>query len=393
MLSPEKYIRKKARKLPIHECWINKDWENDRLANISVARKHTNGNLTIGFYLVDLNCLGIKDANAIFNIHPDEYLEILEKLQQNFDMEKIAYPLAHNIIYSGLEYAKDYGFAPHKEFELAKFILEEDTEDIELMEIDCGGDDGKPLYIRGPHETDIRASQIIAQLEATAGHGNFDYVYGELEDDDIDILMHDPDDDHSWEISEAELQKSKTFQFKIQVEGIIDPPVWRRLTMPSCFTFLDLHHVIQIAFGWENAHLFQFSDKGFASRTIITEVYDEDDTGTTRQINAQRIKLSEVFDAQHKTQIYIYDMGDSWEHKVNLEKIIDEPTVYTKCTAGEGKCPPEDCGGIGGYAHLKEILSDKSHPEHKDYKEWLGLAQGDSWDPREFNLTEVNELL
>jgi len=393
MPSPENYIRQRARKLPIYECWVNKDWKEDGLANLTIARKHTNGNFTIGIYLVDLKCLGIKDAHAIFNLYPQEYQEILEQHKLRFDIENIEYILAHNIIYAGIEYADDYGFKPHKDFGLAKYIIEEDTEDIELIEIDCGGLDGKPFYIRGPLDSDVRAAQIIAQLEKTAGPGNFDYIYGEPEDMDNDIFMDNPDDEHSLEISEDELQKSKTFQFKVQIEGISDPPVWRRVTLPSYFTFLDFHYIIQNAFGWENAHLFQFSDNGFGSDTVITEIHGDFDTDIDRQIEAAEIKLSEVFSATKKSQIYIYDFGDSWEHKVTLEKVIDDIADNATCIEGKGKCPPEDCGGIGGFAYLKEILADKSHPEHDEYRDWLGLEEGEIWDPNEFDLTKVNDML
>ncbi len=32
MLSPENYIRQKARTLPLFECWVNKNWREDKLA-------------------------------------------------------------------------------------------------------------------------------------------------------------------------------------------------------------------------------------------------------------------------------------------------------------------------------------------------------------------------
>jgi len=56
MLSPENYIRKKARSLPIYECWVNTNWEGSGMANIVIARSHTNGNITFCIYLVDLYC-------------------------------------------------------------------------------------------------------------------------------------------------------------------------------------------------------------------------------------------------------------------------------------------------------------------------------------------------
>lgn len=150
MLSPENYIKQRARTLPIYECRINSDWEISKLANIFVARKHTNGNLTVGLYLVDLKCLGVKDAYYFFNISEVEYEELIEKSVGVVDLDHVPYPLVHNIIYAGVEFAEEYGFKPCKEYaSVAKYILEEDTEDIELIDIDCG-ENGKPFYISGP---------------------------------------------------------------------------------------------------------------------------------------------------------------------------------------------------------------------------------------------------
>ena len=66
-LSPKKYIETKVRNLPIYKCLVNKDWDEARIAEIIVMRKHANGNVTAGVYLVDLLCLGIKDTFFFFN--------------------------------------------------------------------------------------------------------------------------------------------------------------------------------------------------------------------------------------------------------------------------------------------------------------------------------------
>lgn len=175
MLSPENYIRQKARTLPILECLVNNEWEETGLANIMVARKHTNGNITMGMFLVDLKCLGIKNAFYRFNISESEYRELLGKMEENMDMESISYTLAHNIVYAGIEFAEEYSLKPHKDFSVAKYILEEDTDDIELIEIECGKNE-KPLYVQGPLDNDVRARQIIAHLEKHAGPGNYHYI-------------------------------------------------------------------------------------------------------------------------------------------------------------------------------------------------------------------------
>ncbi|QLH30197.1 MAG: hypothetical protein HWD63_12960 [Candidatus Parvibacillus calidus] len=56
------FIRKNTRSLPIGNCYINKTWEVKKLANVIVSRKLKNGNLIVGFYLVDLFCLGLRSS-------------------------------------------------------------------------------------------------------------------------------------------------------------------------------------------------------------------------------------------------------------------------------------------------------------------------------------------
>jgi hypothetical protein len=173
-LSPENYIRQKARNLPLFECLINKDWKENGMATISVARRHANGNITAGLYLVDLQCLGVKDSFSLFNIEEDEYVKKVVQ-RGNLTLENIPYVLAHNIIFAAVEFASEFGFKAHKEFELSRYILEADTEAIELIEIECGKD-GKPMYVQGPHDSEQKVRLLLAQLERTAGAGNYHFI-------------------------------------------------------------------------------------------------------------------------------------------------------------------------------------------------------------------------
>ena len=172
--SPEKFIKTRARQLPIYECLITEIWEDTGIANIFVARKHSNDNLTFGIYLVDLLCLGVKDSFYGFNIPEQEYRELIEKYTpEDIEMVKCDYVLAHNIIYGAIEFAEEYGFYPHKDFEVSKHILEKDDENIELMDIEFG-EDGVPCVITTINN---EPKKVIAQLENTAGHGNYKIIY------------------------------------------------------------------------------------------------------------------------------------------------------------------------------------------------------------------------
>ena len=134
------------------------------------------------------------------------------------------------------------------------------------------------------------------------------------------------------------------FQFKIQLLNISIPTVWRRLLVPEQFTFLRMHKVIQVAFGWEDCHLFQFSPKGYGSEPNISMSFEGDDFAEEK-IDPSKIKLSDMFGIPKQRYIYIYDFGDDWKHQIVLEKITGDKKLRAECIAGQGACPPEDCGG------------------------------------------------
>lgn len=189
-LSPEKYIITKSRSLEIGKCYVLKGYEKEKITQVVISRKHKNGNISFCFYLVDLACLGIKDTFYNFNISSEEFGFLHEKAQEDSDgFEEIDYITAHNIIFVAYEYALDLELKPHKDFEkITKYFLEEDDDNIPLVDVKCGGDDGKPLYIQG-RENHTEAMKIIRTLEKNLGEDGFNYIL-RLEsynfDDDFD---------------------------------------------------------------------------------------------------------------------------------------------------------------------------------------------------------------
>jgi len=171
-LSPKMYIRTKARSLPIAECLINRDWKENGLAQITIARQHKTGNYTAALYMVDMLCLGVKDTHYKFNIPIAEYEDL--KIGE-FDLQPISYNEAHNIIFGALAYADDLGIAPHKDFQLTQYILEEDTKEIPLIEYEFGKD-GKPLLMV---YSEYERNKYLPILRKNVGDGNFDFCYDE----------------------------------------------------------------------------------------------------------------------------------------------------------------------------------------------------------------------
>jgi len=184
-LSPKKYIQTRARTLPIYKCYVNKDWVENNMANVFVMRRHVNGHLTVGVYLVDLLCLGIKDTFFMFNEDEDE---VMDQVDPRLFME-IGYLLAHNIVFAGHDFAMDFDIHPVKEFSITRFILEEDTDAIPLIEIQTGDLTGKPHLMV---DTLGQYSDALAKLKKHAGEGGYHYTvrmgFGE---DDFDRTLED----------------------------------------------------------------------------------------------------------------------------------------------------------------------------------------------------------
>jgi hypothetical protein len=169
-LSPRKYVQTKARTLPVSKCMVNKDWEESQIANVSVMRKHANGNVTIGLYRIDLLCLGVKDTVFFFNTSEHEFLS--EYSHELADFKEIDYALAHNIIYAGHDFALEFDIQPHHNFEVTRYILEEDNHAVPVIEVPVGTDGVPHLIVAQPGEF----ADVLAKLKQYAGEGNYYYT-------------------------------------------------------------------------------------------------------------------------------------------------------------------------------------------------------------------------
>lgn len=180
------------------------------------------------------------------------------------------------------------------------------------------------------------------------------------------------------------------FQFKIQIKGITKPPVWRRITIPAHYTFDQFHIAIQVAFGWSNSHLYQFSKSGYSTPPFITIPEEEVWIGDAAKIDSLKTKLSDVFSEEKQKFTYIYDFGDDWTHSIVLEKITDEHSLFPQVLAGKGACPLEDIGGVWGYEDFKEGKIGGSEEDYQEFLEWNGL---DKWDSKFFDLDEAKQMM
>ena len=177
------------------------------------------------------------------------------------------------------------------------------------------------------------------------------------------------------------------FRIKITLDRF-KPAIWRRIEAPDC-TLEDLHNIIQLSMPWYSCHLWEFNvgrDRFGPEMEDFGFGFDDDEPAP-----AGEAWLSGLVAAGIKKLRYTYDFGDSWEHTITFEKpVAREPKAkYPRCVAGERACPPEDCGGVWGYAGLLETLADPKHPDHKEMMQWAGGPI----DPDAFDLDATNKEL
>jgi hypothetical protein len=182
--------------------------------------------------------------------------------------------------------------------------------------------------------------------------------------------------------------KNCVYQFKIELAEI-SPLIWRRILVPSDYNFWDLHVAIQDSLGWLDYHLHHFSmkKKGKKANDDIG-IPDFDRFDDMPEIfPGWEISIQTYFHDLGATATYMYDYGDSWRHSIQLDGYMfkEKNIKYPICIAGERACPPEDCGGVGGYLELLKTLSD---PEDEDY-EAMKAWGGKDWDPEKFDKNSI----
>lgn len=156
----------------------------------------------------------------------------------------------------------------------------------------------------------------------------------------------------------------------------VSPPIWRRLDIRSDLTLDQVHVVIQAAFDWQNSHLHEFTKAKTGggrdyTRFVDTFLLDEDVFGGSdifgtfgHEIDESTVQLATMLVEPKDVLDYQYDFGDSWDHKVRLQRIRgsadDELPVI--CLGGRRAAAADEFGGIWQYQWLIEAGLDPAHP-------------------------------
>ncbi|GHT59191.1 hypothetical protein FACS18945_5460 [Bacteroidia bacterium] len=178
------------------------------------------------------------------------------------------------------------------------------------------------------------------------------------------------------ELTGKPIYKYRAFELLVTLDLAIYKAT-RRLIVPANITFSALHDVLQEVFHWKNSHMHEFNVFDDKNKPIITLVTDKEsleyaENGVLEESQA----LLEYF-PQYKRVLYIYDMGDNWEHQIELVRAIEEHDADSPyLLEAVGQTPPENVGGVGGFIDFCEIILDPEHEDYEFIKDWAGY-----WKP------------
>lgn len=176
----------------------------------------------------------------------------------------------------------------------------------------------------------------------------------------------------------------KVYELYVELEDI-EPLIWRRILVPSTISLPKLHDLLQLVMGWTNSHLhsFQIGERAFGMAGADLE--------ELQMLNEKKYTLEAALGDSICEFVYEYDFGDSWRHLIKVKSVASPNTdwFYPLCVAGARAAPPDDVGGVMGYAEFLCAIHNPKHEEHDSMLVWIGGA----FDPEGFDLNAINRTL
>ena len=179
-------------KAPLTECLWRPPFENQGMTVVILRRELPGGDVAFASFMVDLFCLGVKDAYArvLPALTIDKYLA---KNPYGGRLEPVDPAVARAVVDGAVTYAAQFGFHPPRGFGNA-YLLFGDIPAADIPAEITFGSKGKPLYFQGPHDSPSRARQVLRQLESRCGPGGYHFA----------ILEQPGEDPGDWEDGEDE---------------------------------------------------------------------------------------------------------------------------------------------------------------------------------------------
>lgn len=161
-----------AARSPIKTCVVADQLFTAGIGWVVLARSLPSGLVGASFFLVDVWCLGVKDA--FFRVVPQEKFEQQMNASSREQPVVDIYPsVARKLLHDAVAYAASFGLAPSEDFAEVEAIFGDIPVATETFPF---GKDGKPFYMSGPNDSPTRIRRILDTLVRRVGPGGFDYI-------------------------------------------------------------------------------------------------------------------------------------------------------------------------------------------------------------------------
>lgn len=211
---------------------------------------------------------------------------------------------------------------------------------------------------------------------AADGEESFSYDTPPLANSNLDYQEDEEDNPFAFP-ENCILDREDVVEFHIRMKLNYSPiPVWREIKIPSNVSLEFLAFVIMETMGWNNEHLHSFRTKNHVYKNTACLAQDAKFntwfSGRVSSLDTNDYAISDILSFKGKRVLFEYDFGDSWEHDIwvkGVRKYEDGEDPKVLFVKGKGMCPPENCGGIGGFAYLLDLSQKKR--KTKEEKEHL----------------------
>ena len=161
----ERVIR--ASRAPIQHCLVPETLFDQGLGSVVLARGFTSSYLTLGLFLVDAWCLGIKDV-CFRSADAETFESMIEAVNETMPMASVDPSYARKLLRDVAAWAAPIGFAPHRDFAAVEQLFGDVSADASHATFQFGRE-GKPLYMSGPNESPAQIGHRLAQLRNGRG--------------------------------------------------------------------------------------------------------------------------------------------------------------------------------------------------------------------------------
>lgn len=159
---------------PVLDAMVGEELWSAGIGYVLLSREAADGRVACAVFLVDVYCLGVK--NAFGDVRPrPQYDEVLEKLTEQHPLVRVEAAHARKLVEEAVAYARGLGLAPHADYRKVQPIFG-DIDPAECAEEFEFGHEGKPFFVGGPHDSEPFCRRVFNTLQERLGPDGFEYM-------------------------------------------------------------------------------------------------------------------------------------------------------------------------------------------------------------------------